>query len=77
MANGSFLVSVAGQDIGSGDLPERRVAVESWLHGLSLANATKAKVRNVIHGMFAHACRMAAHESHQPRPAEREAGENA
>jgi integrase len=35
----------------------RTVAVESWLHGLSLANATKAKVRNVMHGIFAHACR--------------------
>jgi integrase len=35
----------------------RTVAVERWLHGLSLANATKAKVRNVMHGIFAHACR--------------------
>ena len=35
----------------------RTVAVESWLHGLSLANATKAKVRSVMHGIFAHACR--------------------
>jgi len=35
----------------------RTVEVESWLHGLSLANATKAKVRNVMHGIFAHAGR--------------------
>ena len=35
----------------------RTVEVESWLHGLSLANATRAKVRNVMHGIFAHACR--------------------
>ncbi len=40
-----------------GTCRKRRVAVESWLHGLSLANATKAKVRNVMHGIFAHACR--------------------
>jgi integrase len=35
----------------------RTVAVESWLHGLLLANATKAKIRNVLHTLFAHACR--------------------
>jgi len=35
----------------------RTVQVESWLRGLSLANATKAKVRNVMHSIFAHACR--------------------
>jgi integrase len=35
----------------------RTVEVESWLRGLSLANATKAKVRNVMHVIFAHACR--------------------
>lgn len=35
----------------------RTVEVESWLRGLSLANATKAKVRNVMHSIFAHACR--------------------
>jgi len=35
----------------------RPVEVESWLHGLSLANATRAKVRNVMHGIFAHAGR--------------------
>jgi integrase len=35
----------------------RTVEVEGWLRGLALANATKAKVRNVMHSMFAHACR--------------------
>ena len=35
----------------------RTVDVEGWLRGLLLANATKAKVRNVMHSMFAHACR--------------------
>ncbi len=35
----------------------RTVEVESWLRGLSLANATKAKVRNIMHSLFAHACR--------------------
>jgi len=35
----------------------RTVQVESWLHGLSLANHTKAKIRNVMHIIFTHACR--------------------
>jgi integrase len=35
----------------------RTMEVEGWLHGLPLANATKAKLRNVMHGIFAHACR--------------------
>lgn len=35
----------------------RTVDVENWLRGLSLANATKAKIRNVMHSIFAHACR--------------------
>jgi site-specific recombinase XerD len=43
----------------------RTVEVESWLHALSLANATKAKVRNVMHVIFAHACR---HELLQRNP---------
>jgi integrase len=43
----------------------RTVAVESWLHSLSLANATKAKIRNVMHCIFAHACR---HELLQKNP---------
>ena len=46
-------------------LDVRTVAVESWLHGLSLANATKAKIRNVMHSIFAHACR---HEWLQHNP---------
>ncbi len=43
----------------------RTVEVESWLHGLLLANATKAKIRNVMHVIFAHACR---HEWLQKNP---------
>ena len=35
----------------------RTVQVESWLHGLSLANHTKAKIRNVMHIIFSHGCR--------------------
>ena len=35
----------------------RTVEVETWLRGLALANATKAKIRNVMHSAFAHACR--------------------
>ena len=35
----------------------RTVQVESWLHGLSLANHTKTKIRNVMHIIFNHACR--------------------
>lgn len=35
----------------------KTVDVESWLRSLALANATKAKVRNVMHVIFAHACR--------------------
>jgi len=35
----------------------RTVPVEAWLHALSLANATKAKIRNVMHVVFVHACR--------------------
>jgi len=30
----------------------RTVEVESWLHSLTLANATKAKIRNVMHCIF-------------------------
>jgi integrase len=33
------------------------VEVENWLHELPLANSTKAKLRNVMHAIFAHACR--------------------
>jgi integrase len=35
----------------------KTVDVETWLRGLSLANATKAKLRNTMHVVFAHACR--------------------
>ena len=35
----------------------RAVQVESWLHGLPLANHTKAKIRNVMHIIFSHGCR--------------------
>lgn len=33
------------------------VEVESWLRSLPLANGTKAKIRNVMHVICAHACR--------------------
>lgn len=35
----------------------RTVAVEDWLGSLSLANASKAKIRNVFHALFSHAQR--------------------
>lgn len=35
----------------------RTVEVETWLRDLSLADATKAKIRNVMHVIFSHACR--------------------
>jgi integrase len=35
----------------------KTVDVEGWLRGIALANATKAKIRNVMHLIFAHACR--------------------
>ena len=35
----------------------RTVEVEGWLHSLPLANATKAKIRNTMHVIFAHAGR--------------------
>src|SRR5205085_5113269 len=48
-----YLTAVADLVAGPGHrFKGRRVAVESWLHGLSLANATKAKVRNVMHGIL-------------------------
>jgi site-specific recombinase XerD len=31
------------------------VGVEGWLHGLPLPNARKAKIRNTMHVIFAHA----------------------
>jgi hypothetical protein len=33
------------------------VGVEGWLHGLPLPNARKAKIRNTMHVIFAHAGR--------------------
>jgi excisionase family DNA binding protein len=35
----------------------KTVDVEKWLRGLALASATKAKIRNVMHVIFSHACR--------------------
>jgi integrase len=35
----------------------KTVEVETWLRSLSLANATKAKLRNTMHVVFAHGCR--------------------
>jgi integrase len=35
----------------------KTVQVESWLRSLSLANHTKAKLRNTMHLLFSHACR--------------------
>jgi integrase len=35
----------------------RTVQVEGWLHSLPLADATKAKIRNTMHVIFAHAGR--------------------
>jgi len=39
----------------------RTVAVESWLGDLDLANASKAKVRNVFHALYSHAQRYEWH----------------
>ena len=41
----------------------RTVAVESWLGDLDLANATKAKVRNVFHALYSHAQRYEWHDA--------------
>ena len=35
----------------------RTVDVEAWLGGLSLANASKAKIRNIMSAIFTHAMR--------------------
>jgi hypothetical protein len=43
---------------GSRSLDEiKAVEVEAWLHGLNLARASRAKIRNVFSVMFTHACR--------------------
>ncbi len=41
----------------------RTVAVESWLGDLNLANASKAKVRNVFHALYSHAQRYEWHDA--------------
>lgn len=33
------------------------IAVEQWLRSLPLANGSKSKIRNIMSGMFSHACR--------------------
>jgi integrase len=43
----------------------RTVAVEDWLGGLTLANSTKAKLRNIFHAVYAHAER---YEWHHQNP---------
>jgi integrase len=40
----------------------RTVAVEEWLGSLTLANPTKAKMRNVFHALYSHAQRYEWHE---------------
>jgi len=41
----------------------RTVAVEDWIGSLSLANASKAKVRNVFHALYSHAQRYEWHDA--------------
>jgi integrase len=40
----------------------RTVAVEDWLGSLTLANPTKAKVRNIFHALYSHAQRYEWHD---------------
>lgn len=40
----------------------RTVAVEDWLRGLTMANGSKAKVRNVFHALYSHAERYEWHD---------------
>lgn len=35
----------------------RTIAVEDWLHGLSLSNGSKAKIRNLMSALYNHAIR--------------------
>lgn len=43
---------------GSRSLDEiKAVEVEAWLHGINLARASRAKIRNVLCVLFNHACR--------------------
>jgi integrase len=41
----------------------RSVAVEAWLGNLSLADASKAKIRNVFHALYSHAQRYEWHDA--------------
>ena len=44
--------------------------MESWLSTLKLANGTRAKIRNIMSGLYSHAWRVGLHQSppplHQP-----------
>ena len=45
------------------------IAVEDWLHGLTAANGTKAKIRNIMSAVFRHAIRygfLPRHEDSNP-----------
>jgi integrase len=51
---------------GSRSLDEiKAVEVEAWLHGINLARASRAKIRNVLCVLFNHACR---HELYDRNP---------
>ena len=51
---------------GSRSLDEiKAVEVEAWLHGINLARASRAKIRNVLCVLFNHACR---HEMYDRNP---------
>jgi len=55
---GSYIRTWVVPHWGSRSLSDvKTVAVEEWLKSLSLANASKAKVRNVMHALFNHAMR--------------------
>ena len=41
----------------------RTIAVEDWLGDLSLANSSKAKIRNVFHALYSHAQRYEWHDA--------------
>ena len=50
-----LVVRLVAEAVKVGDV--RTVAVEDWLGTLELANASKAKVRNVFHALYGHAHR--------------------
>lgn len=55
---GSYIKTWILPEWGSHSLSEvRTVDVEAWLAGLSLANASKAKIRNIMSAIFTHAMR--------------------